>query len=157
MSATFLLALALSGSAAWSPQLRGPAVRRTLHARAVVAPKMMATPSSAELLDILVSTVPARVACVPRMSCRASAPPPAQTAIANLPPPRTQDLWDADEDGDDDSCMAGPDYELESLLDRLGKLEALPELDRIFNEILSEKDEACVTIKDMKELLRQRV
>lgn len=61
--------------------------------------------------------------------------------------------WDEDEDGDSTACMAGSDYELADLVERLGKEEALPDLDKVFNEVLSGKDEACVTIQDMKKML----
>ena len=62
--------------------------------------------------------------------------------------------WDDDEDGDATSCMTG--MELEFLAERVGTCDGescealLPELSELFDAVLADCDEACVSIKKMR-------
>lgn len=67
--------------------------------------------------------------------------------------------WDDDEDGDSSTCMTG--MELEFLAERIvecGEEECsamLPELENVFDAVLADCDEACVTITKMKKKLAE--
>ena len=68
--------------------------------------------------------------------------------------------WDVDEDGSDTECMAG--LEMEFLAERrLGvcgddSCEALlPDIMELFDAVLADCDEACVTVKRMQKKLEE--
>merc|ERR1712083_461105 len=68
-------------------------------------------------------------------------------------------LWEDDEDGDADECTTTMAFEF--LADRVQDEhkapydELLPALDEVFDAVLGECDEACVTINKMKKKLAQ--
>ena len=67
--------------------------------------------------------------------------------------------WDTDEDGSDTECMAG--LEMEFLAERLGVcgddscVALLPDIMELFDAVLADCDEACVTVKRMQKKLEE--
>lgn len=56
--------------------------------------------------------------------------------------------WDEEEDGSMTDCMQGA--ELGFLAERLDEEDLLPLMTEIFDTVLGECDEACVTVKKMQ-------